>query len=328
MGKACDIAWSKPSGGALKSAGFTVASLYVGQDTTGKNMSLSVVSDYNNNNVGVVTNFEYGAMQMANGAAQGRSDAILGLSQKRACGIPDSRPIYFSADWAATTAQIQGPIIAYLVAARAVLGAGNVGVYGSYYVINAVANYWASNFPGEKVWLWQTIAWSNGNRDTRADMYQDGSTTTVGGVVVDNDILLHTDVGQHPKPVITTKVVDDDMTFIVQFDADPSDPSAGSGIFLLSGGKLMSFANANTALAFKNTLGLQWITVTDGPTLSSFIAASNGQAVAVTVDSTQLASALAADLPTALENSTLENQFGQAVAHAEAVQEHNDTPAS
>jgi hypothetical protein len=125
-----------------------------------------------------------------------------------------------------------------------------------------------------------------------------------------------------------TPTQEDDQMFIVQFNADPADPSAGSGIFLLSGGKLLAFANANTALAFKNQLALQWITVTDGPTLSSFIAASNGQTASITIDSSQLAAALAADLPKALEDPTLLADVGQAVAHAEAVQEHNDTPAS
>jgi hypothetical protein len=329
MATGCDIAWQKPSGAALYAAGFRIASLYVGQDTTGKNMTLAVVQDYVSHGIGVITNFEYGAQQMLGGAAQGTADARLGLSQKRACGIDDSRPIIFSADFAAASAQISGSIIPYLVAARAVLGPGRVGVYGSYLTVKMVADYWAQHYPGEKVWLWQTVAWSNGQVDSRIDFYQDGTTFTVSGIAVDDDIPKHLDVGQYPAPAAPpAPAPEDEVMIIVQFNPDSTDPSAGSGIFLLSGGKLMAFANANTALAFKNQLGLQWITVTDGPTLASFTAASNGQTAAITLDSSQLATALAADLPKALEDPTLLADVGQAVAHAEAVQEHNDTPAS
>jgi hypothetical protein len=339
MSLCVDIAWDKPSGAALEAAGVTVASLYLGQDSgtdpntdpgSGKNMTLSVVQDYTSHGVAVLSNFEYGAQQMLGGAAQGAVDARLGLSQKRACGIPDSRPTIYSADWAASVTQIANCVIPYLVAARGVTGAGTVGVYGSYYVVKAVADYWAAHYPGEKIWLWQTVAWSNGLVDPRIDFYQNGKTVTIAGVVCDVDEIRHADAGQYPAPVVSapTPIQEDEQMIIIQFNADPADPSAGSGIFLLSGGKLLAFANANTALAFKNQLALQWITVTDGPTLSSFIAASNGQTATVTIDSSQLAAALAADLPPALEDPTLLADQGKAYAHADAVQEHNDTPAS
>ena len=197
-----DIAWQKPSGAQLAAAGVAVASLYVGQDTSGKNMNAAVVADYTSHGVGVITNFEYGAAQMANGAPQGTIDAKLGLSQKRAAGVPDSRPSIFSADWRATAAEITGGIIPYLVSARAVLGAGLVGVYGSYYVVKAVADYWAAHFPGEKIWLWQTVAWSDGLIDPRIDFYQNGKTITIGGIVCDWDEIrnVNSDVGQYPAP--------------------------------------------------------------------------------------------------------------------------------
>lgn len=203
--KACDIAWNKPSGAALAADGFQVASLYVGQDNTGKNMNATVVADYHAHGVAVITNFEYGAQQMLGGATQGHTDAVLGLSQARGCGMPGGRPIYFSADWAATPDQVTSFVIPYLVAARAVLGAANVGVYGSYTTVSTVHAYWAVHFPGEKIWLWQTAAWSkNSLGDLQVfspiDLFQDGATTIVGGVTVDDDLPETTDVGQWPAP--------------------------------------------------------------------------------------------------------------------------------
>ncbi|HET7639931.1 MAG TPA: DUF1906 domain-containing protein, partial [Ktedonobacteraceae bacterium] len=221
MGKACDIAWQKPSGSALAAAGFTVASLYVGQDNTGKNMTAAVVNDYHSHGVAVVANFEYGASQMANGEPQGVSDARLGLSQARACGMPGGRPIYYSADWAATSAQIQQGVIPYLVGARSVTGAGTVGVYGSYYVVSAVHAYWQAHYPGEKIWLWQTAAWSNGNIFSPIDLYQDATTSVVAGITIDNDQIKSTDVGQWPAPAINQPALEEDMAYIIQLPSAP-----------------------------------------------------------------------------------------------------------
>lgn len=197
----CDIDWGKPPGSALASAGFKVASLYVGQDTTGKNMTPAVVNDYTSHGISVITNFEYGAQQMLGGAAQGIPDARLGISQARACGMPGGRPIYYSADWAVSSAQMPY-VLAYLSAARSVTGPGTVGVYGPYSVVQAAHDYWRTQFPGEKIYLWQTVAWSGGLIYPGLDMYQDGTTRNVGGVTIDYDSVLSSDAGQWPPPVI------------------------------------------------------------------------------------------------------------------------------
>lgn len=123
----------------------------------------------------------------------------------------------------------------------------------------------------------------------------------------------------------------DEMSFIAQFNPDPKDTAAGSGIFLVSGGKTIAFASVNTALAFKEQLGLQWVTVTDGPTLRNLNAAS--QEAQVTVDLTDaeahsLVSGVSTGVSTALKDPALLAAQGAAIAHAEAVQQHNDTPAS
>jgi hypothetical protein len=192
----CDIAWQKPTGAQLAAAGIHFASLYVGQDTTGKNMTPAVVADYAAHGVAVIANFEYGAQQMLGGAPQGAVDAALGLQQARACGMPAGRPIIYSADWAATAAQITGAVIPYLVAARGVTGPGTVGVYGSYAVVTAVSAYWAAHFPGERVFLWQTVAWSNSRWAQLGEVQQTGGTITVGGIALDLDYAPAGDVGQ------------------------------------------------------------------------------------------------------------------------------------
>jgi hypothetical protein len=74
-----------------------------------------------------------------------------------------------------------------------------------------------------------------------------------------------------PPPPIPSEA---DMPFIAQFNPDPQNPNAGSGIFLIDGGKLLAFATPASALAFKSALGLSWVTVTDGATLANFNADS------------------------------------------------------
>lgn len=221
---ACDVAWQKPSGAALRAAGYHAVSLYVGQDVTGKNMNSAVVADYRAHGLGVIVNFEFGAQQMLGGAAQGRADAALGRSQAQAAGAA-FRMQYFSADWAVTAGEMP-VVIAYLVAARAVTGPGTVGVYGSYAVVKAVHEHWAAHFPGEKVWLWQTLAWSGGLVYPGLDLYQDGHQPTVGGVVIGYDLILNTDAGQWPAPVADPAPIPPEETVARLFDVqdDPAKP--------------------------------------------------------------------------------------------------------
>lgn len=329
----CDIAWGKPTGEQLAAAGIKFACLYVGQDDTGKNMTPAVVADYAAHGVQIVTNFEYGAQQMLGGARQGSIDAALGWAQAKACGMPPRRPIIYSADWAATAAQITDSIIPYLVAARGVTGPGTVGVYGSYAVVTAVAAYWAAHYPGERIHLWQTVAWSNSRWDSADEITQTGGTVTVGGIALDQDFAAAADYGQWQPgsaPAARDTTQEDDM-FIAQFNPDPKNPGAGSGIFLVSGGKLIAFASADTALAFKNQLNLSWVSVADGGTLQNFQAAS--VQAQVTVDLTDaevqaLVGGVSTGVSAALKDPALLAAEGAAIAHAEAVQQHNETPAA
>lgn len=332
MSLCVDVAWDKPSGAALKAAGVVVASLYVGQDDTGKNMTPAVVQDYLGHGVAVLTNFEYGAAQMLGGASQGVVDARLGLSQKRACGIPDTRPIIYSADWAATATQITDCVIPYLIGARGVTGPGTVGVYGSYYVVKAVADYWAAHFPGEKIWLWQTVAWSNGLIDSRIDFYQNGTTVTISGIACDVDEIRHADAGQHPVPATAPLIpLEDDMAYIISLPAPPpgqSDkwfvvdppfitaiPTADGGAL---GGKLGS--PVPVSMDYYNRLLAEQAKLLPGAATVN-LDLTDAQATA-------LGQGVAGGVEAALDDPAHLAAEGAAIAHAEAVQQHNDTPAS
>jgi hypothetical protein len=309
----CDIAWQKPTGAQLAAVGVQFASLYVGQDNTGKNMTPAVVADYAAHGVSVITNFEYGATQMLGAAAQGRTDAALGLSQARACGMPDGRPIIYSADWAATAAQINSGIIPYLAAARDVTGPGTVGVYGSYSVVTAVNAYWAAHFPGEHLYVWQTVAWSGSSWATALEeIEQLGGSMTVGGITIDQDYApAGVDVGQWilggGAPTMT-------MNWTDLID----------GIGGRPGGNHVNYMLTDLSRMRDHLYGDSTATVpADSPLAQILALPATVAAIEAQVKGLSVPSVDAAALAEALAGNTA---FVKAIAHAFAVEIHNDTP--
>lgn len=128
-----------------------------------------------------------------------------------------------------------------------------------------------------------------------------------------------------PDPPAPAVPEDEDM-MIVQINADAAH-NYGGAIYLLAGGQLLPFASTADVLTVKNAYNLPIVALSYA-TYANWVAAEGQVPVTVTLDSSQLASALAADLPPALEDATLLADQGKAYAHAEAVEEHNDTPAS
>jgi hypothetical protein len=132
--------------------------------------------------------------------------------------------------------------------------------------------------------------------------------------------------GVDPKPTPPAPTIQDSDMMIVQVNAD-SAHNYGGAIYLLSGGELLPFASVTDVMAVKNAFSLPIVALSYA-TYANWVTAAAGQPVSVTVDSSQLAAALAADLPAALDDAKLLADQGKAYAHAEAVEEHNDTPAS
>lgn len=200
--KLCDLDWYKPGPSSLAAAGFHAASLYVSQDDSGKNMNAAYVHSLAAVGLWTVTNFEYAADQMLSGYAQGVIDAKLGRSIAQECGMPAGRPIYYSADFNATPAQMTSAVIPYLQGARSVTGPGTVGFYGGYTQVLAVLAHWAQTYPGERIYIWQSPAWSDGLWSAQADVRQQVAQETVAGVLVDIDYAFTADFGQWQPGVV------------------------------------------------------------------------------------------------------------------------------
>lgn len=106
--------------------------------------------------------FEDGADNARHGHGQGVADAQYALAHARWCGMPEHRPIYFAVDY--DTAGNAGETDGYFDGIATVLG-GFCGPYGGYEVVRRQLDR------GHR-FAWQTYAWSGGQLDARAQLYQ------------------------------------------------------------------------------------------------------------------------------------------------------------
>jgi hypothetical protein len=121
-----------------------------------------------------------------------------------AAGGTDSAPIFFSVDEDIDASTWKSEAVQWFHGINSVLGADRTGIYG-----HNRACAWAaadgvignSTSPGYR-WAWQTKAWSAGEREPAAVLYQTEVVTAsdpgalIDGVHVDVDDVLAADFGQ------------------------------------------------------------------------------------------------------------------------------------
>jgi hypothetical protein len=229
----CDYAWEHPNPAALAAAGYKFACRYVSHFST-KNMSPGEVAALAAHGISTVSNFEDAAQTMLGGYNVGVGSAILARQEATACGMPAGRPVYFSADWD-TTPDDQVKINAFLDGAASVLGRASVGIYGGYWTVKRALD------GGHAAWAWQTLAWSGGQWDVRANIRQTGRQPTIGGVQVDENVAMTADYGQwtpgHSPDPPQPKPLENDMPYLISVTPDPSNPAnKGAGIYAVDGG--------------------------------------------------------------------------------------------
>ena len=131
----------------------------------------------------IVSNFESSANREGGGAQAGHDDAVTLLGDWHALGAPSGLIGWFSADWDVQPDEVPA-VLAYLNAAASVLGGKRyVGCYGGLRAVKAAAD---AGFG-----IWQTVAWSGGQWDPRAVARQTGRQLIVGGVQVDENVIIN-----------------------------------------------------------------------------------------------------------------------------------------
>ncbi len=197
-----DYAGGVPAASEIAKAGYTFVCRYLttgGPGLPGKLLTPGEYTQLQAAGIGVILNWETSADRMLAGYDAGRADALSAATVARNLGAPNDRPIFFSADFDASPAQ-QATIDAYLAGVASAIGLARTGVYGSYYVCQRCLDN------GTAAWAWQAGAWSGGNIEPRAHLYQRIGFATVDGVECDvNEARQLPDFGQHPQPAPITR---------------------------------------------------------------------------------------------------------------------------
>jgi hypothetical protein len=112
----------------------------------------------------------------ANGITHGRDAYRIAKN----IGQPIGTTIYFAVDYEALNSDMNN-IEAYLRAAATAIPGYNLGVYGSYYVIEAMKARGVCNY------FWQTVAWSNRKISKYANILQSAINITKNGIGIDEN---------------------------------------------------------------------------------------------------------------------------------------------
>jgi Domain of unknown function (DUF1906) len=199
----------------IKSAGYDGALVYVselrpGADFDFKPVTREYADGLRAEGLHVVSCYQYGKpgwptpSDYTRGYDGGVADAQTALRLHAAAGGANSAPIFFSVDEDIDLNTWKSVAVEWFRGINSVLGTNRTGIYG-----HSQACAWAI---GDEVigrsttaghwWAWQTRAWSDGEREPRAVLYQavvvSGSEpgVSMGGTHVDVNEVLATDFGQ------------------------------------------------------------------------------------------------------------------------------------
>lgn len=174
---------------AHHAVGSTFACRYLSHDDS-KNLNRAEADTLRTGGIDVVVAWETVSQRCYSGRQGGQEDARAALAQANACGMPEGRPIYFApADFDAPEGA-QPAIDDYFLGISDVLGKARTGAYLGYWPLKRLFD------AGLVTYGWQTYAWSGGNVERRAALYQYSNAHVVGGHDVDFDRSLKDDFGQ------------------------------------------------------------------------------------------------------------------------------------
>jgi hypothetical protein len=199
----------------IKAAGFDGALVYVSELRPGADFDFKPVTrEYADGlraaGLHVVSCYQFGKpgwptpSDFTRGYDGGVADAQTALRLHAAAGGPASAPIFFSVDEDIDVTAWNSLALNWFRGINSVLGVDRAGIYG-----HAKACGWAmrdgvigrSTTAGH-AWAWQTRAWSGGEREPAAVLYQDVIVTAadpgvlLGDTHVDVDEVLAADFGQ------------------------------------------------------------------------------------------------------------------------------------
>jgi hypothetical protein len=183
-----DYSFARPDLAQLKSLGVVGVLRYlspVDQNTHGKILFAAERDQILHSGLDLCLNFEWYAGRCLEGGPAGTADGTTGLTQGKSLGYPQGKCIYYSHD----TGQYNWQAIFdyYIALRKAHAGYYRLGAYGSAELIQRL------HAAGLIDHGWQTLAWSGGQRDPWAAIYQTGQQI-LGGSADINEVT-STDIG-------------------------------------------------------------------------------------------------------------------------------------
>lgn len=162
----------------LKALGYGFAGRYLVPEGYSKALTRAEAEDICKAGLSLLTVWETSADRVKGGAAAGAVDGARALACARALDMPSDGIIYFAVDYNAASTEM-GIIEAYLRAARAQTEQYEIGVYGSFAVIEEMARRDVCKG------YWQCVAWSGGKKSSALKVYQAEWGKTAAGISVD-----------------------------------------------------------------------------------------------------------------------------------------------
>ena len=166
---------------ALAGAGCRFVGRYLVPDagaTAWKALTWAEAHEISQAGLGILAVWELGETRARQGYSAGAADGERARELAQGLMMPLDAVIYFAVDYDAQASDFQA-IAAYLQGARDHTGPYEIGVYGGYALIEAMADR------GLCRGYWQTLAWSYGRRSEHLTVYQSKAQTTLAGVTVD-----------------------------------------------------------------------------------------------------------------------------------------------
>ncbi|OBK36822.1 twin-arginine translocation pathway signal [Mycobacterium sp. 1245111.1] len=210
-----DFAERRIAPAEIKAAGYAGVVNYVSESRPGANFEAKPLTrEYADSlraaGLHIVSNFQYGKpngtapSDFTRGFDGGVADAHEALRLHNAAGGSNSAPIFFSVDDDINADTWNSLAVNWFRGIISVLGLPRTGIYGDAQVCRWAINDGVighSSTAGH-LWAWQTKAWSNGQREPAAVLYQEVVNSPsnpgplLGGIHIDVDEVLAADYGQ------------------------------------------------------------------------------------------------------------------------------------
>ncbi len=174
----CATPLNQSTANTLAKEGMAFTGRYVVPEGYAKRLTLPEADAISQAGMKIVTVYETTATRASGGAASGSADGDAAFREAKKLGQPPGTAVYFAVDYNAQPKDYDA-IEQYLLAAGKKLSGYEVGVYGSFAVVEEMAKRGACKR------FWQTYAWSNGKVSSRANIYQYKNDQKLAGITVD-----------------------------------------------------------------------------------------------------------------------------------------------